>query len=137
MRAPVRVLCLVLAACGSSHATPVDARADVPVDVPLDSQCASQFGSERTAAFGRLDGTVIGVVEPGNMTCALPSSTHVVLEVMMHGAAYRMVVNVLSTWSDPHVCLDEIDAPLAGAPWQEGWHPGTPLDYVTTRPTTC
>jgi len=129
MRAPVRALCLVLlAACGSSPGATIDAHADVPVD----SLCASQFGSELTAAFGRLDGTVLGVVEPGNMTCAMPNSTHVVLEVTMHGAAYRMVVNVLSTSSDPHVWLDEVDAPLAGDPWQEGWHPGVQLDYVTT-----
>lgn len=130
MRAPVRAFALViLAACGSSHGAAVDARA---VDVPVDSLCASQFGSELTAAFGRLDGTVLGVVEPGNMTCAMPNSTHVVLEVTMHGAVYRMVVNVLSTSSDPHVWLDELDAPLAGEPWQEGWHPGVALDYVTT-----
>jgi hypothetical protein len=59
-----------------------------------------------------------------------------VLEVTMAGAAYRMVVNVLSTSSDPHVFLDELDAPLAGDAWAEGWHPGVQLDYVTTLALT-
>ena len=48
----------------------------------------------------------------------------VIIEVTANGAAYRMVANVLSTSSDPHVWLDEIDAPLAGDAWAEGWRPG-------------
>ncbi len=50
----------------------------------------------------------------------------------MHGAAYRMVVNVLSAGADPNVYLAELDAPLAGGAFEEGWHPGYALDYVTT-----
>jgi hypothetical protein len=51
---------------------------------------------------------------------------------MVGGAAYRMVVNVLSTSNQPHVFLDELDAPLSGPAWGEGWHPDAQLDYVTT-----
>ena len=94
--------------------------------------CASTFGSELTAAFGRLDGTVLAVVGPTDTQCALPNSDHVVVQVTMHGAAYRMVVNVLSSGTDPDVYLAAVDAPLAGGAFEEGWHPGYALDYVTT-----
>lgn len=125
----MRAALFVLAACGASAKAVPDAAIDAPA-------CASTFGSALTNAYGRLDGTILAVVEPGNMQCAMPNSTHVVLEVTMAGAAYRMVVNVLSTSSDPHVFLDELDAPLAGDAWAEGWHPGVQLDYVTTLAVT-
>ena len=125
----MRAALIVLAACGSSAKAVPDAAVDA-------SACASTFGSALTNAYGRLDGTILAVVEPGNMQCAMPNSTHVVLEVTMAGAAYRMVVNVLSTSSDPHVFLDELDAPLAGDAWAEGWHPGVQLDYVSTLAVT-
>ena len=32
--------------------------------------------------------------------------------------------------------LDEVDAPLAGPAWAEGWHPDAQLDYVTTLGVT-
>jgi len=44
-----------------------------------------------------------------------------------------MVVDVLSSSGSPNVLFDELDAPLAGEPWSEGWHPmGIALDYVGT-----
>jgi len=133
----VRAALILLAACGSSAKAVPDAAVDATV-LPdgKASACASTFGNALTNAYGRLDGTILAVVEPGNMQCAMPNSTHVVLEVMTHGAAYRMVVNVLSTSSDPHVFLDELDAPLAGDAWAEGWHPGVQLDYVSTLAVT-
>lgn len=109
--------------------TPADARPDSSDKA---AGCASTFGNALTAAFGRLDGTILAVLPPGNTTCAMPNGTHVVLEVTMNGAAYRMVINVESTSSDYHVWLGETDAPLAGEPWAEGWHPNVALDYVTT-----
>jgi hypothetical protein len=94
--------------------------------------CATSFGAALTDAFGRLDGTVRAVVPPGHPTCARPNGTHLVLQVDAGGAAYRMVVNVESNRAgDVRVRLDERSAPLVGAPFAEGWHPGLALDYVT------
>jgi len=133
-------LVLVLVACRDVPARPDSARADARPDTanPNDksANCASTFGTALTNAFGRLDGTILAVVAPGNNTCAMPNATHVVLQVTTNGAAYRMVINVLSTSSDPHVWLGETDAPLASAPWAEGWHAGEQLDYVTTLGVT-
>jgi len=144
MELMARALCALLViaavACGgggtsvAQDAATDDAVADDAAgdDAGKASACASTFGNELTAAFGRLDGTVLAVVGPTDTQCALPNSDHLVVQVVMHGAAYRMVVNVLSSSSDPNVYLDEIDAPLAGGPFEEGWHPGYALDYVTT-----
>jgi len=118
-------LLLVLAACGSSSKpAPVDA-----FDKSL--TCADTFGSGLTPGFGRIDGTVLAVVPPNDQACALPNSTHLVVQLTMGGAAYRLVVDVLSNQGSPDVWFDELDAPLVGGAWAEGWHVPTQLDYVT------
>ena len=124
------LLAALIAGCGSSSDATIDAATtDASIDASSTdkaSACASTFGQTLTNAFGRLDGTVLAVVPPAHPTCAQPNSTHLVLQVTMQGAAYRLVVNVQS------VFLHELDAPLAGAAWAEGWHPGEQLDYVST-----
>jgi hypothetical protein len=143
-------LALALAGCGESTPAAQDAGVDdagatdaaiaddaaqadgVAGDGGKAAACASTFGSELTAAFGRLDGTVLAVVGPTDMQCTMPNDDHLVVQVTMHGAAYRMVVNVLSSGANPDVFLAEVDAPLAGGAFAEGWHPGYALDYVTT-----
>jgi hypothetical protein len=131
-----------------------DASADVPVEAaeagpdvaeeaaPEASQpdadkaanCAqdSDFGSELTMAYGRIDGTVRALVGTEDTQCAVPNSDHLVIQVLMNGKTYRMVASVLSTYGDPDVGLLEKDAPLAGSAWSEGWHTDLSLDYVTT-----
>ena len=111
---------------------PVEASLDAAPDVDKSATCAATFGSSLTDAFGRLDGTVLAVVPPNDQACALPNSTHLVLQVVMNGEAYRMVVDVHSTSNVPDVLFDEIDAPLADGAWSEGWHAGVALDYVGT-----
>jgi hypothetical protein len=66
----------------------------------------------------------------------MPNSTHLVIQVMMGGAVYRMVVDVLSDQGNPDVFENEIDAPLVGDPWSDGWHDTASLDYVTTLART-
>lgn len=92
--------------------------------------CDSEFGEELTAAYGRLDGTVLAVVRPVDTQCPLFNDDHVVLEVTMNGATYRAVINILSTFGDPDVRLLVTEHELPGEPWSEGWHTGVNLDYV-------
>ncbi|HEY1551904.1 MAG TPA: hypothetical protein VGG28_28960 [Kofleriaceae bacterium] len=123
---------LVLVACGSpapSHDASPDAYDGA-------AACATSFGSALTDSFGRLDGTLLAIVPPGDDDCAQPNSTHVVVQVTAGGAAYRMVVNVVSEQGDPDVIVDDLDAALAGPAWSEGWHTDAPLDYVTTLGVT-
>jgi hypothetical protein len=124
---------VALAACGSSAATTRDASPDAYAGA---AACASSFGSALTDSFGRLDGTLLAIVPPGDNDCAQPNSTHVVVQVTANGAAYRMVVNVVSEQGDPDVIVDDLDAALAGPAWSEGWHTDAPLDYVTTLGVT-
>ncbi len=119
-----RLIPIALAACGS-HAAPA------PDALDKAATCAATFGSALTAGFGRLDGTILAVVPPNDQACALPNSTHLVLQVTMGGAAYRMVVDVLSNQGSPDVWLHDLDAPLAGPAWSDGWHLDAPLDYAT------
>lgn len=114
---------LVLAACGSegTSAPPVDSATGDKA-----ANCASTFGTALTNAFGRVDGTIVAVVPPAHPTCAAPNSDHLVIQVSFGDAVHRMVVNVES------ILLDELDAPLAGPAWSEGWHTGVAFDYMTT-----
>lgn len=125
-------LLLLLVACGSDPATTVDAAIDAAADADdgKAANCASTFGTALTDAFGRLDGTVRAIVPPAHPTCAQPNSSHVVVQIDMNGAAYRMVVNVMSRSSDPRIFTHAHDGALVGPAWSEGWHTGVMLDYT-------
>jgi hypothetical protein len=110
----------VLAACSSSPDPIPDA---APIDKA--AACATTFGAALTDSFGRVDGTVLAIVPPNLQTCTQPNRDHVVVQLTVNGAAYRMVINV-------DVLIHEVSAPLAGAAWSEGWHPAERLDYVST-----
>jgi hypothetical protein len=121
----------------SAEAAAGDASTTADASTDKAGPCASSFGAALTPAFARLDGTVVAVVPPNDQACALPNSTHLVIQVMMGGAVYRMVVDVLSSTADPDsgtydVFFSELDAPLASGAWAEGWHPGFALDYLST-----
>ncbi len=132
------VILAVIAGCRDVPALPdAPLREDAP-DASTDKArpCATVFGRSLTSGFGRLDGTVRAVVPPGHPSCPLPNGTHVVVQVTMNDEVYRMVVNVLSDQGPPNVYFRTLDAPLEGGAWIEGWHPGTPLDYVSTLHVT-
>lgn len=114
---------------GAIDAGPVDAG---PVDAgPVDkaAACTGTFGDALTNAFGRVDGTVLAIVTPADQQCPMPNHDHVILEVTMQGAVYRMVVNVESDSGDPNVRFGELDHAWVGEPWAEGWHASATLDY--------
>ena len=98
MRTSAWLVAFTLAAgCGDPGAGGPDAALDAPsLDAGKDAACASSFGDALTAAFGRVDGTVVAVVAPGTERCAMPNRDHVIVQVEFGGAVYRMVVNVLS-----------------------------------------
>lgn len=102
-------------------------------DASKAATCAAAFGTALTAPYGRLDGTVLAVVEPGNPTCAKPNGSHVVLQVTMGGQAYRMVVNVVSDRAgDKDVRYLAMQHGLPNPAWSEGWHTDATLDYPGT-----
>ncbi len=104
---------------------------DSPVDSAQDANCASTFGDVLTDAFGRVDGTVVAIVAPGNTRCAKPNSDHVIVQVELDHAVYRMVVNVLSSGEDSRIQVLQTESPLPAPAFAEGWHTGLSLDYPT------
>lgn len=126
-----------LADAGGDATELADARTDASgesADAGLTGQCASSFGDKLTAGFGRLDGIVYAVQKPSDTQCVLPNDDHVIVQVLMGGAVYRMVVNVLSTGSDPMVRYATKIHALPAPAFSEGWHSGADikLDYPTT-----
>jgi hypothetical protein len=119
-----------LAEAASSSEAALPDRETLP-DGSKAASCASSFGSALTNAFGRLDGTVLAVVTPSDTSCALPNNDHLVLQVTMKGAAYRMVVNVLSNGQDARVRFADLPRPLPAPAWSEGWQTSVALDYPT------
>lgn len=85
--------------------------------------CVDKFGSLITKSDGRADGTLVALVRPVDQQCAMPNSTHVVLELSMLGQVQRMVVSVNG------VSVDTASAALLGPAWAEGWHENMNLDY--------
>jgi hypothetical protein len=135
-----------LVACSSSHpaasaspdASPGDDTADAsPADASLpdvdkSESCAPSFGDAlATVGFARFDGTVVAVVPPNDQGCAEPNSTHLVVQLAMGGATYRMVVDVSDLGAPGTIRAKTIPHALVGGPWQDGWR-AVPLDYPTT-----
>lgn len=98
----------------------------------LAAGCVSQFGRLFTAAFGRLDGTLVAVVAPADRQCTLFNNDHLVLEIAAQGGVMRVVVNILSdgrNGTDTRLRYQALEHEAIGPPFAEGWHPGVALDY--------
>lgn len=150
MRRLLAPLLLVLASLGSAcsssavgAAAPDDATADAfadetAADAPLETAadtskagaCVDAFGDALPSGYGRLDGTVIAVLAPGEQ-CPMENADHVIVEVLASGAVYRVVVNVLSTSADPDVRFGTLDHALPAPTFGDGFHTGVTLDYAT------
>lgn len=98
----------------------------------LTGKCADAFGDKLTEGFGRIDGTVYAVQKPSDTQCTMPNDDHVVVQVLMNGAVYRLVTNVLSNGADPNVRFAVIPHALPAPAFAEGWHAEAGLDYPTT-----
>ncbi len=96
-----------------------------PDGTPTRQPCTSTFGTGLTTTHGRMDGLLVAVVPPGGMHPCNDDTGHVHLQVQIAGAIYDVAVNT-------DVLYAELDAPLPGGAWAEGWHSGESLDYPTT-----
>jgi len=150
----VALLLLLAAACSSKAATTttppveqpppseveaedagstiVDATAPAKeAEAGLTGQCASAFGDKLTVGFGRIDGIVYAVQKPSDTQCVMPNNDHVIVQVLMNGAVYRLVVNVESNGADPNIRYAAAPHALPAPAFAEGWHTGLALDYPT------
>lgn len=112
-----------------------DAAADAPADAFKPSgTCATTFGSALTAGFGRIDGVVYAVQRPSDTMCVFPNKDHLIVQVLMKSAVYRLVVNVQSDRdaADTRIQIGLLTHALPAPAFSEGWHLGAGLDYVTS-----
>lgn len=145
-------LLIVLAACGSGVASQPDAPVvvhdgspDAAVDAvvavdasgdgtPMRMPCTSQFGKALPSAgtFGRLDGYLVAVVDPGTTSGCNADDSHVHLQISMSGAIYDIAIDVTDgTTHMDDVHTGTLDIAMPGEPWAEGFHTGESVDYPT------
>ena len=98
---------------------------------PPTGECATTFGNSLTEGFGRIDGIVYAVQKPSDTACVMPNRDHVVLQVLMNGAVYRLVTNVHGSGNDPKIRVGIRPHALPEPAFAEGWHTDAPLDYAT------
>lgn len=130
----ISIALALMSACRDSSPAAVDATSldggrDATPD--KDAYCTASFGNAITADYGRVDGIITAVIEPGNQRCIDQDNDHVIVQVRMRNAIYRMVVNVESNSLVKEIRMRNVPHPLLGPSFAEGWHPGVTLDYVT------
>ena len=102
----------------------VDAEAPKDAEPAFDGSCVvASFGSALTTGFGRIDGTITAIQMPNDQACSMPNRDHLILQVLMKGAVYRMVVNT-------DVKVLELEHALPAPAFGDGWHTGVALDYA-------
>lgn len=119
---------------GGAADTSVEA-AEVPdagEDAALTGKCSATFGTALTDGFGRIDGVVYAVQKPSDVDCAMADKSHVVVQVLMEGAVYRLVVNLESDvgGADPKIRFVTFPHAMPAPEYAEGWRTGVPLDYA-------
>jgi hypothetical protein len=96
---------------------------------PTRRPCTGTFGSAMNTTFGRLDGFLVSIVNPGTSGCR-SDAHHVHLQVLVNGGVEDIAVNVDSNVGNPDVDFLTTSAPLKGIAWTEGWHASQQLDYA-------
>jgi hypothetical protein len=137
MRATLFYVGLVFfSACGRSpsadpeidaaiDALPLDATIHVDDGTPMRKPCTGNFGNALTTGYGRLDGYLVAIVQPGNGGCHADRD-HVHLQIEMNASIYDVAINIADVPSPVLTTTRE----RWFAPWQEGWHPSVAFDYV-------
>lgn len=115
---------------GAADSLPEDSGA-APDGAP-DGSCTETFGTSLTMGFGRIDGTVYAIQKPGERTCAQPDEDFLVLQVMMDGEVYRLLVDVGTDrgGASTQIHMATVPHEMPQPEYAEGWQTGVPLDYA-------
>lgn len=108
---------------------PTDAATSGGDGTPTRRPCTNTFGSAMNTTFGRLDGFLVSIVNPGTTGCS-GDAHHVHLQVLVNGGIENIAVNVDSSVGNPDVDFLTINAPLKNGAWVEGWHASQSFDFV-------
>ncbi|HEV7558107.1 MAG TPA: hypothetical protein VGO00_21715 [Kofleriaceae bacterium] len=102
-----------------------DAATDPDDGAPMRRACTNTFGSALSPQYGRMDGFLVSIVNPGTGGCRADSD-HLHLQILVSGAVYDVAVNV-----GGDVLSTTRDEPIDSSAWSEGWHPFDGIDYQT------
>ncbi len=109
---------------GKDSGTGTDSGSGSGDGTPVRDACTSAFGSALKGSFGRLDGTVVSIVDPGGSSKCNGDSSHLHIQVLMDGDVYDVAVNVDGGY------WYQADVPLPGSAWSEGYYEDS-LDYAS------
>lgn len=97
---------------------------------PVRQACTNNYGTALTQTFGRLDGFLVAIVQPGASGCN-GDSDHIHLQIRANAEIYDIAVDVGAASggsADVHTTTRAMTFPA----WAEGWHTTGELDdYVT------
>jgi len=85
---------------------------------------SAQTGTDINTAHGRLDGTLVFVVDEGTGKNCNGDDSHVHLQIEVSGSVYDVAVDIGTAPSDEVGMYEETMAVPGGA-WAEGWHDDT------------
>jgi hypothetical protein len=101
-----------------------------PSAAPIRIACTDSFGRSLSKGFGRLDGTLVSIVRPGERRCR-GDAKHLHLQVKAKEEVYDVAINV-GDKTRPDVFFTTSQQTMTHGPWREGWHTGLELDYAST-----
>jgi hypothetical protein len=117
--------------------TPADAVSppgiDAASDAPRNASCtptSSETGTAVSTDYGRLDGTLVYVVDVGKDPQCNGDDSHVHLQIQVSGSIYDVAVDIGTAPNDEVGILQQTMA-LPGGAWQEGWHATAALSYTS------
>jgi hypothetical protein len=109
------------------------------------SECtptSEETGTAVDTSYGRLDGTLVYVVDVGQGEQCNGDDSHVHLQVLVSGSVYDVAIDI-GTAPDDEVGMYEASITVPGGAWAEGWHGSDALAYPslglhdTTFPLTA
>jgi hypothetical protein len=115
---------------GTDASVTADASTGNGDGTPTRQPCTGSFGSAMNTTFGRLDGFLVSSIDPGQGAGCSGDAHHIHLQILVNGGIENIAVNVDSSIGTPNVDFLQINAPLKGAAWSEGWHASQQLDYA-------
>ncbi len=107
---------------------------DVDDGTPTRQACTSNFGNALSASptFGRLDGYLVSIIAPSEMSSCNADDSHVHLQIQMNNEIYDIAIDATdSATHTDDVHTSTLDIPMPGnLAWSEGWHTGLSVDYT-------
>jgi hypothetical protein len=106
---------------------------DASSDPPRNMSCtptSSQNGTAVDSDYGRLDGTLVYVVDVGQGQQCNGDDSHVHLQIEVSGSVYDVAVDIGTAPNDEVGILQQTMA-VPGGTWQEGWHGSDALSYAS------